>query len=68
MKLCGGIKARRGADYVAVRITRWTFEEADDLPAWWHEMMTTPIVAVVDEPVDLQRLRAFADLVSLPPL
>ena len=66
MKLCGGIRAQRGADYVAVRITRGNFEEAEDLLAWWPEMMTTPIVAVVDEPVEVERLRKFADFVSLP--
>lgn len=29
-------------------------------------MMTTPIVAVADEPVEVNRPRPFADFVSLP--
>jgi hypothetical protein len=37
------------------------------LLGWWFEMMTTPIVALVDEPLDLGRLQAHADFVS-PPL
>ena len=39
----------------------------EELLGWWFEMMTTPIVALVDEPLDLGRLRAYADFVS-PPL
>ena len=62
------VAAEDGADYIAVRVTAENFEEAEELLAWWHEVMTTPIVALVDAPVDLARLRVFADFVSLPPL
>ena len=58
------VAAEDGADYVAVRVTAANVEDAEDLLAWWHEMMTTPIVALVDAPVDVARLRAFADFVS----
>ena len=60
------VAAEDGADYVAVRVTAENLGEAEDLLAWWHEMMTTPIVALLDEAVDPARLRAFADFVSLP--
>jgi thiamine monophosphate synthase len=62
------VAAEDGADYVAVRVTAGNLEEAEELVAWWHEMMTTPIVALVDDAVEAERLRAFADFVSLPPL
>lgn len=42
-------------------------DEADELLAWWHEMMTTPVVALVDGAVDAERLRAYADFVSPAP-
>ena len=60
------VAAEDGADYVAVHVTAENFEEAEELLAWWHEMMTTPIVALVDAPVDTARLRVFADFVSPP--
>jgi thiamine monophosphate synthase len=62
------VAAEDGADYVAVHITAENFDEAEELLAWWHEMMTTPIVALVDGPVEVERLRKFADFLSLPPL
>jgi thiamine monophosphate synthase len=61
------VAAEDGADYVAVRITHGNLADAEELLAWWHEMMTTPIVAFVDGPVDFERLRPCADFVS-PPL
>jgi thiamine monophosphate synthase len=60
------VAAEDGADYVAVRVTVENFTEAEELLAWWHEMMTTPIVALVDAPVDIAKLRESADFVSLP--
>lgn len=60
------VAAEDGADYVAVRVTAENVDEAEELLAWWHEMMTTPIVALVDAAVDLARLRASADFVSPP--
>jgi thiamine monophosphate synthase len=60
------VAAEDGADYVAVRVTSANAEDAEELVAWWHEMMTTPIVALVDEAVDTARLRACADFVSPP--
>jgi thiamine monophosphate synthase len=56
--------AEDGADYVAVRVGADTLDEAEELLAWWHEMMTTPIVALADGPVEIERLRAYADFVS----
>ena len=61
------VAAEDGADYVAVRVTGDTLAEAEELLVWWHEMMTTPIVALADECMDITRLRAHADFVS-PPL
>ena len=61
------VAAEDGADYVAVRVTGDALAEAEELLAWWHEMMTTPIVALADERIDLARLRPHADFVS-PPL
>ncbi len=61
------VAAEDGADYVAVRVTRENFEEAEELLGWWYEMMTTPIVALIDAPIEIGRLGAFADFVS-PPL
>ncbi len=60
------VAAEDGADYVAVHITAENLEEAEELLAWWFEMMTTPIVALVDAPVETGRLRAYADFVSPP--
>ena len=60
------VAAEDGADYVAVRVAQETLGEAEDLLAWWHEMMTTPIVALLDAPTDADRLRAHADFVSPP--
>jgi thiamine monophosphate synthase len=61
------VAAEDGADYVAVRVTDTDLGEAEELLAWWHEMMTTPIVALAEGSFDLDRLRAYADFVS-PPL
>ena len=60
------VAAEDGADYIAVRVTAGNVEEAEELLAWWHEMMTTPIVALVDAPIETERLRACADFVSPP--
>ena len=62
------VAAEDGADYVAVRVTADNLQAAEDLLEWWFEMMTTPIVALVDAPIETERLRAYADFVSLPPL
>ena len=61
------VAAEDGADYVAVRVTESTAGEAEQLLAWWHEMMTTPIVALVEGSFDQSSLTAYADFVS-PPL
>ena len=61
------VAAEDGADYVVVRVTGDALAQAEELLAWWHEMMTTPIVALADERIDLTRLEAYADFVS-PPL
>ena len=60
------VAAEEGADYVAVRVTADTLEGAEELLAWWHEMMTAPIVALVDAPIETERMRAYADFVSPP--
>lgn len=61
------VAAEDGADYVAVRVTAMNPAEAEELLAWWHEMMTTPIVALLDAGVGEDTLRRYADFVS-PPL
>jgi thiamine monophosphate synthase len=60
------VAAEDGADYVAVHITPENFEDAEELIAWWHGMMTIPIVALLDGRVDVERLSAFADFLSPP--
>ena len=60
------VAAEDGADYVAVHVTAENFEAAEELLEWWFEMMTTPIVALVDAPIETERLRAYADFVSPP--
>jgi thiamine monophosphate synthase len=60
------VAAEDGADYVAVRVTADNLQVAEELLAWWHEMMTTPIVALVDARIETERLRVYADFVSLP--
>jgi thiamine-phosphate pyrophosphorylase len=61
------VAAEEGADYVAVRVTADNLDEAEELLAWWHEVMTIPIVALVEGAIETDRLRAYADFVS-PPL
>jgi thiamine monophosphate synthase len=61
------VAAEDGADYVAVHVTADTLEAAEELLAWWFEMMTTPMVALVDAVIETEHLRAHADFVS-PPL
>lgn len=61
------VAAEDGADYVAVRVTAANLAEAEELLAWWFEMMTTPIVALAEGSFDLDRVSAYADFVS-PPL
>ena len=60
------VAAEDGADYVRVRVTADNLQAAEDLLEWWFEMMTTPIVALVDAPIETERLRAYADFVSPP--
>jgi thiamine monophosphate synthase len=60
------VAAEDGADYVGVRVTADNLQAAEDLLEWWFEMMTTPIVALVDAPIETERLRAYADFVSPP--
>jgi len=61
------VAAEDGADYVAVRVTADNQDAAEELLAWWHEMMTIPIVALVDGPEDsADRLKSYADFLSPP--
>jgi thiamine monophosphate synthase len=60
------VAAEDGADYVAVHITAENLEAAEELLGWWFEMMTTPIVALVDAPIETEQLCAYADFVSPP--
>jgi thiamine monophosphate synthase len=60
------VAAEDGADYVAVHVTAANLAEAEELLSWWYEMMTTPIVALVDAPVETERLRTYADFLSPP--
>ncbi|MGH6894362.1 MAG: thiamine phosphate synthase [Dongiaceae bacterium] len=59
------VAAEDGADYVAVRVTADSLEAAEELLAWWHEMMTIPIVAFADLPeAAAYKLRLYADFLS----
>jgi thiamine monophosphate synthase len=58
------VAAEDGADYVAVRVTADNLDAAEELLAWWFEMMTTPIVALLDAPIEIARLRTCADFLS----
>lgn len=61
------VAAEDGADYVAVRVTSDTLEAAEELLSWWFEMMTTPIVALIDAPgIAVDQLGQHADFVSPP--
>jgi len=61
------VAAEDGADYVAVRITADVADAAEELLAWWHEMMTIPIVALIDAPGgEMERAKVHADFVSPP--
>jgi len=61
------VAAEDGADYVAVRVTAATLDDAEDLLEWWHEVMTIPIVALAEAPGATERLRPYADFVSPSP-
>jgi thiamine monophosphate synthase len=61
------VAAEDGADYVAVRVTATSLGEAEELLEWWHEVMTTPIIAMVEAPGAMERLRLYADFVSPSP-
>lgn len=58
------VAAEDGADYVAIRVTRENRAEALDLLAWWQEMMTVPIVALLDAELDQAAFTACADFIS----
>ena len=59
------VAAEDGADYVAVRVTGDTLEAAEELLSWWFEMMTTPIVALIDAAdIAADRFGPHADFVS----
>jgi thiamine monophosphate synthase len=60
------VAAEDGADYVAVHVTADNLEAAEALLEWWFEMMTTPIVALVDAAIEIGRLRTYADFLSPP--
>jgi thiamine monophosphate synthase len=60
------VAAEDGADYVAVRIDAGNLDTAEALVSWWHEMMTTPLVALVETAGLDDRLKAYADFVSPP--
>jgi thiamine-phosphate pyrophosphorylase len=59
--------AEAGADYVAVRVTEDNHEAVLDLLAWWQEMMTVPIVALLDNAMEHAPLDASADFISPRP-
>lgn len=58
------VAAEDGADYVAIRVIRENRAEALELLAWWQEMMTVPIVALLDEALDQAAFTASADFIS----
>lgn len=59
--------AEDGADYVALRVTADNRDAALDLLAWWQEVMTVPIIALLDTKAEREAMAACADFVS-PPL
>lgn len=60
------VAAEDGADYVAVHVSLANRAEVTDLLAWWQEMMTVPIVALLDAEMDSAQIEASADFVSPP--
>lgn len=56
--------AEDGADYVAVRVTADNRDLVLDLLAWWQEVMTVPIVALLEAGADREAMAAYADFVS----
>jgi thiamine-phosphate pyrophosphorylase len=58
--------AENGADYVAVRVTADNRDEVVDLLVWWQEVMTVPIVALLDDADDRAAMAAHADFISPP--
>jgi thiamine-phosphate pyrophosphorylase len=57
------VAAEDGADYVAVRVAGANRAEVMDLIAWWQEIMTVPIVALLDPSLDAAAFTA-ADFIS----
>ena len=57
------VAAEDGADYVAVRVSGANREEITELLGWWQEMMTVPIVALLDPDLDAADFAA-ADFIS----
>lgn len=58
--------AEDGADYVAVRVTENNYAAVVALLAWWQEIMTVPIVALLDEALDRKQIETGADFISPP--
>jgi thiamine-phosphate pyrophosphorylase len=58
--------AEDGADYVAVRVTEDNHEAVLDLLSWWQEIMTVPIIALVDDEMEIGAVAAHADFISRP--
>ena len=58
--------AENGADYVAVRVTEGNLMAVLELLAWWQEVMTVPIVALVDDEMEIGAVAAHADFVAPP--
>ncbi len=56
--------AEAGADYVAIQVTDRNQTAVLDLLSWWQEMMTVPIVALLDAGVDREAIMARADFAS----
>ncbi|MBL9035629.1 MAG: thiamine phosphate synthase [Rhodospirillaceae bacterium] len=60
------VAAEDGADYIAIRVTLANRGDVLDLLAWWQEMMTVPVVALLDEAMDRAQVSASADFISPP--
>jgi thiamine monophosphate synthase len=58
------VAAEDGADYVAVHVSLANRAEVIDLLAWWQEMMTVPIVAMLDAEMERTQIEAYADFIS----
>ena len=61
------VAAEDGADYVALRVNADNRETVLELLAWWQEMMTVQIVALLEGDLEPGLIAAHADFISPQP-